>query len=752
MTMRYEGSRLRRNGTRWAAVTCAAAMAAVVPTTSAGAGSRGATERVSVATSGAQGSGGSIPSPSLSDDGRFVAFHTRAERLVAGDNNNREDVFVRDRSTGTTLLASINSNGQQGEGPSLFPEMSGNGRFVVFGSGAPNLVPGDTNADPPAPTASAEAIGRDVFVHDLVTRLTTRESVTSTGAEGRCFEPADPSQFRFCGGGVALAEADINFDGRFVAFAANAENMVAGDTNGATDVFVRDRQAGTTTRVSVGAGGVQGNGASSEPSISADGRFVAFSSLAFNLVTGDTNGQRDVFVHDRQTGTTTRVSVVTGGAQGCTGTQSGTPPSGPFSCAASTGAGASSLPSISDDGQVVAFASLATFFAPGDTNASSDIFVHDRATTTTTRVSVGAGGAQASAGSFFPALSGNGRFVAFDSIAPNLVAGDTNALSDAFVHDRQTGTTTRVSLTRTLAQGNGASYFPALNADGRFVAFASDATNLVPGDSNTSPDVFLHDRTGPTPFANGYRLVASDGGIFSFGDAPFFGSTGALKLVQPIVGMASTPDNRGYWLVAKDGGIFAFGNAGFYGSTGGRTLTQPIVGMAATPTGAGYWLVGADGAVYPFGDARSFGSTAQLKLAQPIVGMAPTFSGRGYWLVAADGGIFAFGDALFRGSTGALKLAKPIVGMAATPTGGGYHLVASDGGIFAYGDAAFYGSTGALRLNQPVVGMAANPSGRGYWLVATDGGIFAFGDAGFFGSTGSLRLNQPINGMAAGGA
>ena len=570
MTMRYEGSRTRKNGTRWAAVIGAAALAAVVPTSPAGAGSRGATERVSVATSGAQGTGGSIPSPSLSDDGRFVAFHTRAERLVAGDNNNREDVFVRDRSTGTTLLASINSNGQQGEGPSLFPEMSGNGRYVVFGSGAPNLVPGDTNADPPAPTASAEAIGRDIFVHDLVTRLTTRESVTSTGAEGRCFEPSDRTQFRFCGGGVALAEADISFDGRFVAFAANAENMVPGDTNGATDVFVRDRQAGTTTRVSVATGGAQGTGASSEPSISADGRFVAFSSLAPNLVPGDTNGQRDVFVHDRQTGTTTRVSVVTGGAQGCTGT--GTPPT----CAASTGAGASSLPSISDDGTVVAFASLATFFAAGDTNAASDIFVHDRSTTTTTRVSVGAGGAQGTEGSFFPSISGNGRFVAFDSIAPNLVAGDTNALRDVFVHDRQTGTTTRASITRTLAQASGASYFPTLNADGRFVAFASDATNLVPGDTNAAPDVFVHDRTRPTPFANGYRLVASDGGIFSFGDAPFFGSTGSLKLVQPIVGMASTPDNRGYWMVAKDGGIFAFGNAGFYGSTGDRTLAQPF--------------------------------------------------------------------------------------------------------------------------------------------------------------------------------
>ncbi|MGQ0521567.1 MAG: hypothetical protein ACT4PX_10520, partial [Actinomycetota bacterium] len=746
MSKGHEGARVRRGRRRLGAVTAAVAAVALVPSGPADAGSRGATERVSVSSTGAQGTGtSSIAIPSVSDDGRFVAFHSRAEKLVPGDTNNREDVFVRDRATGTTVRASVGTGGVQGEGPSLSARISGNGRFVLFGSGASNLVPDDDNEDPPAPTASAEAIGRDVFVHDLATGVTTRESVSSDEAQGRCFEPSDPTQFRFCSGGVALAEADISADGRFVAFAGNAENLVPGDTNGNTDVFVRDRVAGTTTRVSVVTGGAQATGgASSEPSISADGRFVAFSSAATNLVAGDTNGQRDIFVHDRQTTTTTRVSVVTGGAQGCTG--SGGPP---VSCGAATGAGASALPSISDDGNIVTFASVTRFFVAGDTNNVSDVFVHDRAANATTRVSVGAGGAEANGGSFFPSLSGSGRFVGFDSLATNLVAGDTNALSDAFVHDRVTGETTRVSVTRRLGQAVGASYFPVLNTDGRYVAFASDAFNLVSGDNNFAPDVFLHDRTRPLPFANGYRLVAADGGIFAFGDAPFFGSTGAITLAKPIVGMASTPDNRGYWMVASDGGIFAFGNAGFFGSMGGKTLTQPIVGMAASPTGAGYWLVGADGAVHPFGDAKSFGSTASLKLAQPIVGMTPTVSGTGYWLVAADGGVFAFGDATFRGSTGAIRLAKPIVGMAASATGGGYYLVAADGGIFAFGDATFRGSTGATPLNQPVVGMAANPSGGGYWLVARDGGIFAFGDAGFFGSTGATRLNQPINGVAA---
>jgi ribosomal protein L24E len=246
----------------------------------------------------------------------------------------------------------------------------------------------------------------------------------------------------------------------------------------------------------------------------------------------------------------------------------------------------------------------------------------------------------------------------------------------------------------------------------------------------------------------GYWFVAADGGIFSFGDARFFGSTGHLRLNQPIVGMAPTPTGAGYWFVAAEGGIFAMGDARFFGSTGNLRLNQPIVGMAATPTGQGYWFVAADGGIFAFGDARFFGSTGHIRLNQPIVGMAPTPTGAGYWFVAADGGIFSFGDARFFGSTGNLRLNQPIVGMAATPTGQGYWFVARDGGIFAFGDARFFGSTGHIRLNQPIVGMAPTPTGAGYWFVAADGGIFSFGDARFFGSTGNIRLNQPIAGMA----
>jgi sugar lactone lactonase YvrE len=289
----------------------------------------------------------------------------------------------------------------------------------------------------------------------------------------------------------------------------------------------------------------------------------------------------------------------------------------------------------------------------------------------------------------------------------------------------------------------------------------SAATSLAPGtytvsgtDTDTNGDTGTWNFTltispaTPTP-TTGYWEVASDGGIFSFGDAGFFGSTGGTHLNKPIVGMATTPDGKGYWLVASDGGIFDFGDAGFFGSMGGGALNSPIVGMATTPDGKGYWLVASDGGIFSFGDAGFFGSTGGIHLNKPIVGMATTPDGKGYWLVASDGGIFGFGDAGFFGSMGGGKLNSPIVGMATTPDGKGYWLVASDGGIFSFGDAGFFGSMGGTHLNEPIMGMATTPDGKGYRLVASDGGIFGFGDAGFFGSMGGGKLNSPIVGMAA---
>ena len=216
---------------------------------------------------------------------------------------------------------------------------------------------------------------------------------------------------------------------------------------------------------------------------------------------------------------------------------------------------------------------------------------------------------------------------------------------------------------------------------------------------------------------NGYWLVGSDGGIFSYGDARFLGSTGSLQLNEPIVGIAGTSDNGGYWLVAHDGGIFSYGDAQFYGSTGSLTLDAPIVGMAATPDGKGYWLVASDGGIFSYGDATFYGSRGGQPLNAPIVGMAATPDGKGYWLVASDGGIFSYGDAQFYGSTGSLTLNAPITAMAAAPGGTGYWLVAADGGVFTYGTATFEGSLGGTTLPASVVGMATTPSGGGYWLV-----------------------------------
>jgi hypothetical protein len=248
-----------------------------------------------------------------------------------------------------------------------------------------------------------------------------------------------------------------------------------------------------------------------------------------------------------------------------------------------------------------------------------------------------------------------------------------------------------------------------------------------------------------------YWTVASDGGVFSFGGTPFYGSTGNITLNKPVVAMTATSphDSGGYREVASDGGIFDYGDAGFYGSTGNLTLNKPIVGMAPTGDGRGYWLVASDGGIFAFGDAGFYGSMGGQPLNKPIVGMAPTMDGGGYWMVASDGGIFAFGDAGFYGSMGNLTLVKPIVAMATTRDGGGYWMVASDGGIFAFGDAGFYGSLGGVPQSRPIVSMAATADGGGYWFTNSNGAVTAFGDASYWGSAPQV-LSQPMVGMAEG--
>jgi SpoIID/LytB domain protein len=242
----------------------------------------------------------------------------------------------------------------------------------------------------------------------------------------------------------------------------------------------------------------------------------------------------------------------------------------------------------------------------------------------------------------------------------------------------------------------------------------------------------------PSGGIGGYWLTATDGGIFSFGNAAFHGSMGGQHLDAPMVGMAATTDDNGYWTVAGDGGIFSFGDAVFDGSMGGHHLDAPMVGMAATPVGGGYWTVASDGGIFSFGTASFHGSMGGHHLDAPMVGMAATPTGNGYWTVAADGGIFSFGDAVFDGSMGGQHLDEPIVGMAATPNGGGYWLVGADGGVFSFGDAPFEGSLPGIGLAATAVAILPTATGEGYIIVTADGQAVGFGDAPQFGDVAGV--------------
>ncbi len=410
------------------------------------AGSAGAvTLRVSVGPSGAQANRHSS-GPSISADGRYVAFTSAASNLVAGDTNDRWDVFVRDRVSHVTRLMSVGPGGARADRKSTDPAISADGRYVAFTSRASNLVAGDTNDH------------LDVFVRDRVAHVTRRVSVGagSAQANGKSFTPG------------------ISADGRYVAFTSQASNLVAGDTNDHQDVFVRDRVAHVTRLVSVSAGGDRPNANSFWPSISEDGRYVAFSSRASNLVAGDTNNHPDVFVRDRMAQVTERVSVGPGGRQADQSDLGGL--------------------AISADGRYVVFESEASNLVAGDTNDHWDVFVRDRVARVTRRVSVSSGGAQTNRDSYTSSISADGRYVAFLSQASNLVAGDTNDHWDVFVRDRVARVTRRVSVSSGGAQANSDSYSTSISADGRYVAFDSWASNLVPRDTNHDVDVFVRVR------------------------------------------------------------------------------------------------------------------------------------------------------------------------------------------------------------------------------------------------------------------
>ncbi|HEV7887820.1 MAG TPA: choice-of-anchor D domain-containing protein [Acidimicrobiales bacterium] len=228
----------------------------------------------------------------------------------------------------------------------------------------------------------------------------------------------------------------------------------------------------------------------------------------------------------------------------------------------------------------------------------------------------------------------------------------------------------------------------------------------------------------------GYYLAQADGTVTAWGDAlDDLGDASNLPLNAPVLGISTTSDGDGYWLVGGDGGIFNYGDAPFWGSTGSLTLNAPVLSLAGTPNDDGYWMAALDGGVFAFGQAPFKGSMGGVPLNQPVISMARTPSGQGYWLVALDGGIFAFGDAGYFGSMGGKPLNSPIVAMAATPTGKGYWLIALDGGIFAFGDAGYFGSMGGQDVQFPMIGLTPTPTGNGYWMTGVDGRVFRFGDA-----------------------
>ncbi|MHB1390613.1 MAG: TolB family protein [Thermoleophilia bacterium] len=396
--------------------------------------------------------------PAISADGRFVAFRSDGTNLVIAPANGASAIYVKDVKTGKTVCVSSDSSDVQGNQDSGKPDISADGRLVVFDSSASNLVADDTNNQ--CVLASGINVNCvDVFLKDTETGVTTRLSTSAANVQGDR-ESTEPV---------------ISDDGRFVAFKSAATNLVPGDGNGAVDIFLKDTQSGAIQLVSTNAAGAAADAGSTHAAISADGRFVAFSSTANNLVPDDTNGQMDVFVKDTKSGAISRVSTGAAGQEG-------------------DNASGFSAVTVSSDGRFVAFESAADNLVPGDTNGKRDIFVKDTQTGALTRASVDAAGSEGVEDSYnCVSISGDGRLVVFRSDASNLVPGDTNARPDIFLKDMQSGAIKRISTDSAGAQANSGSEFAAISDDGGWVAFDSAATNLISGDTNGKQDIFLKD-------------------------------------------------------------------------------------------------------------------------------------------------------------------------------------------------------------------------------------------------------------------
>ncbi len=428
--------------------------------------------------------------PAVTEDGRYVVFLSAADNLTPLGSNGHEQVYLRDRQTGAVELISVATDGSLGDGDAISgswppwptaPVVTPDGRFVAFHSSATNLVPGDTN-------------GRwDVFVRDRQLGMTERVSLKDDG-----------TQFP----GAYAGGPSITPDGRFVAFYARAA-LTPNDFSLFTQVYVRDRQTQRTELISVNTSGVAGLLESWSPSITPDGRYVAFYSLSSDLVANDSNNAEDVFVRDRQTGTTELVSNAGNGAQGN---------SASFFC------------SISDDGRYVAFASGATNLVPSDNKASGktgDVYLHDRQTGRTERVSVSSAGVEDDQNSGVGTgndgalwVSNDGRYVAFYSFSTNLVPNATSAITNVFVHDTVLGITEMIDIASDGTVGDSGADIIQLAGNGRYVAFQSESSNLVP---NGSGGAFLRDRGPDIGILNLAAGAQSNFQIPATGSADFAG-------------------------------------------------------------------------------------------------------------------------------------------------------------------------------------------------------------------------------------
>ncbi|MGE0487598.1 MAG: TolB family protein [Vulcanimicrobiota bacterium] len=382
----------------------------------------------------------------VSSDGNLIVFGSDATNLVSNDSNGHRDIFLRNRATGQTTRVSLDSSDLEANGDSNQARLSRNQQFVIFTSDADNLVPGDTNGQ------------SDVFVRDLQAGTTERVSLDQFGMEINNDNRV----------------GELSADGNLAFFLSQGLNVVSSPilTNFQLNLYARNRMTGQVELLSISASAGEPDGGSAETMSSGDGNLVAFSSFATNLVTGDLNGVTDIFLRDRVANTTTRINNSTLGEPD----------------------GSSNQPFMTPDGNLLVFQSNATNLVAGDTNGATDIFLLDRTANTIERITQGLNGAETDGNSVVPTISDDGRFVAFSSFATNLVdLVDTNNLRDMFIYDRLTGQTARLNLD---PQGNppadgGAAFFGMISGDGRFIVFHSESENLVADDTNGVIDGFV---------------------------------------------------------------------------------------------------------------------------------------------------------------------------------------------------------------------------------------------------------------------